>query len=304
MQRLPVALLLLLLLCGLPGFAGETPAEVEPAPATTLKMGYEFEGMYSYVGSAKTDFAHNRTGNVSEQNGIVRLLLTPQWGQGPIFRVGLGLQRYSFSLPSNAPIPNTLQSVSVILGVDFQLGDSWLMRAEVEPGFYAGSDDVDSGDFNAPFIIGGSYVASAAVQYVFGLSVDINRRYPIIPAIGVRWNISGPWTINAVLPTPRLEYAYSKSVTIYTGAEIKDGTYRMGADFGSTHGDTKLNQAYVEYEEIRVGAGLTWKVAPSISFEAEAGYLPYREFNFHRAEVGSKTRDGAPYGQVGLSAKF
>ena len=187
---------------------GEAPAPelVEPTEKL-LKWGFEGEAHYGYVGDSRTDLGHGRSGDISEQEGDLRLILTPQWGTGPVFRFGLGIQRYSFGLPSNAPVPNTLESASVIIGIDFQLGDSWLMRAEVEPGLYSASINTDLGDFNAPFIIGGSYIASASLQYFFGISVDVNRRYPVIPALGFRWNVTGPWTLNAVLPAPRIEYA-------------------------------------------------------------------------------------------------
>jgi hypothetical protein len=285
---------------------GEAPVplpEVETAPSN-LKMGYELEAEYSYVGPAKTETGRNSTGNVTEQNGLIRLLLTPQWGQGPIYRLGVSAQRYSFGLPANAPIPNTLQSTSLIIGFDFQLGESWIGRVEVEPGLYGDFHDPDTGDFNAPFIMGVSYIASASLQWVAGVSVDVYRRYPVIPAVGVRWNVGSGWTINAVLPTPRLEYALSKPLTLYAGAEFKDIAYRVADDFGDKHGRSKLNGAIMEYDELRVGAGITWKATSAVSLEVEGGYMPYREFNFHRAEFGLRTKQGAPYGQVALSAKF
>jgi hypothetical protein len=294
-----------LLAGGALAFAEAPAPEVEAGKApSTFKMGYELEAEYSYVGSSKTEINHHRAGNVSEHNGLVRLLITPQWGQGPIYRFGISAQRYSFGLPSNASIPNTLQSTSLIIGLDFQLGESWLGRIEVEPGLYGDFHDPDTGDFNAPFIIGVSYIASASLQWVAGVSVDVHRRYPVIPAVGVRWSVGSGWTINAVLPTPRLEYAWSKPLTLYAGAEFKDISYRVGDDFGDKPGRPKLNEAVMEYDEVRVGAGFTWKAAPTVSFELEGGYMPYREFNFHRAEFGLKTKEGAPYGQVSLSAKF
>lgn len=284
----------------------EAPVPVPEAEKTpsTLKMGYEIEAEYSYVGAAHTEIGGNRTGAVTENQGSVRLLMTPQWGQGPIYRFGLSAQRYSFGLPSNALIPSTLQSTSLVLGLDFQLGESWVGRVEVEPGLYGDFHDPSTGDFNAPFILGVSYIASASLQWVAGVSVDVYRRYPVIPAVGVRWNVGSGFTINAVLPAPRLEYSWSKPLTLYAGAEFKDIAYRVADDFGDKHGQSKLNAAIMEYDEVRIGAGFSWKAAPALSFELEGGYMPYREFNYHRAEVGLQTKQGAPYGQLSLSAKF
>jgi hypothetical protein len=302
----PAALIFLVLLASaIFAPAGEAPqVETQEPERSSLKMGYELEGQYSYAGGASTAIGRNRSGDVSEQYANLRFLVTPRWGEGPIYRFGLGMQRYSFGLPANAVLPNTLQSVTAIVGLDFQLGDSWLMRVEVEPGLYSDFNDADGRDFNAPFIIGASYIASASLQFVGGVSVNVNRRFPVYPAVGLRWNFHGPWTLNAVLPTPRLEYAWSKALTVYAGADIKNEAFRVGSDFGEKHGVGRLDDAWVEYSEIRIGTGFTWKAAPGVSLQLEAGYLPYREFNFHRADLNMESDGGAAYGQVGFSAKF
>jgi len=41
-------------------------------------------------------------------------------------------------------------------------------------------------------------------QLILGLSIDVERNYPVIPAAGVRWKIGPQWLLDAVLPTPRL----------------------------------------------------------------------------------------------------
>lgn len=300
-------LFLCALLLGRAMACGEAPApapEVEEKAPSSFKMGYELETKYSYVGDSKTEIERDRTGNVSEQNGIFRLILTPQWGQGPIYRAGISAERFAFGLPSKASIPNTLQSTSLVLGFDFQLGDSWIGRVEAEPGFYGDFQEPDWDHFNTPFILGVSYIQSASLQWVAGVSVNVWRRYPVIPAVGVRWDVGHGWTVNAVLPTPRLEYEWSKPLTLYFGAEMKQLAYRVSDDFGDQHGRPKLNDAVMEYYQLRVGAGFTWKATSAVSLELEGGYLPYREFNYHRAEFGLRTKEGAAYGQVGFSAKF
>ncbi len=266
------------------------------------KLSYEADLNYSYVGDAKTKLNERQEGNVSEQSSLVHFVVSPQWGEGPLYRFGLELQRFSFGLPRLAPFPNTLQAVNAVVGVDLQLFDSWLVRVEAAPGFYGGSSDLRSSDFNVPFIIGGSYIAGANLQWILGLSIDVNREYPVIPAIGVRWSFLDRWVLDAVLPTPRLEFEWSKSLTLFTGADIKDGTFRVSGDLGTNQ--PRLNNAIVEYAEIRVGGGLSWKLASGVIVEVDGGYMPYREFDFHRAGKRFETQQGAAYGQVSLDAKF
>lgn len=298
-----------LLLCGATASLAQDKAvaadESSASPSRELSVSYELETDASYVGDASTGLGRGRTGQVSEELTSARLIAEPRWGEGPIYRFGLGFQRYSFGLPSAAPLPNTLQGFSAIVGIDFQLGESWLVRVEAEPGFYTASAQFFRGkDFNVPFLIGGSYIAGANLQWILGVSVDLNRRWPVIPAVGVRWNFMDRWTLNAVLPTPRLEFSYNKNLTLFVGADLKGGTFRTDGDFGDAHDLSRLNDAWVEYEEIRVGGGLAWKAFGACTVEIEGGYLPYREFNFHRADRRFESDGGAAYGQMAVSAKF
>ncbi len=300
-----VTLLLLSTLAGWAGDAATTVTESVPAPTSKgPNFSFEIEGEYSYVGDASTELRGRRSGDLNEQSGLFRAVMVPQWGDGPSFRLGVAAQRFSFGLPNRAPLPNTLESAAVVLGLDFQFGSSWLVRVEAEPGLYGDFHETDRGAFNVPFIIGGSYIVSADLQWVGGVSVDVNRQYPVIPAIGLRLHFADHLTLNFVLPAPRLEYEWSKSLTLYVGGNAKDGTYRVSDHFGDDHRMRSLNAAIVEYDEVRVGGGLSWKAVPGVTVEVEGGYLPYREFNFHRADESFKTESGAPYGQIGFSAKF
>ncbi len=111
--------------------------------------------------------------------------------------------------------------------------------------------------------------------------------------------------LNAVLPTPRLEYEFSPKLTFYAGAELKENTFRVDDRFGDTHGgNPRLNRAVLTYSEVRVGAGVSWKVTPGITFTAESGYLPYREFDFYRANARYRYDGGAPYGTLAVRGTF
>ena len=292
---------------GTPDVSKETtPAGVtETAPEPSKwKATYELDADTSYVGDARTNFGQEGKGDVSEERTRGHFVIAPQYDEGPIYRFGLQYQRYSFGLSKAAPLPDELQSENVIVGMDFQLGNSWLVRVEADPGFYGDGRNIGYRDFNVPFLIGGSYIASAELQWVLGLDVDVNRQLPVIPAVGMRWEFTDNWVIDAVLPTPRLEYDWSKAMTLFVGGDVDDGTYRVDKGLGKAVGQPKLGGAVMEYDEIRVGAGLSWKAAKGITLEMEGGYLPYREFDFHRADSHFSNANGAAYGQMSIDAQF
>jgi hypothetical protein len=159
-------------------------------------------------------------------------------------------------------------------------------------------------DFNLPFAVGGTYIFSPDLQLILGVGVDIERKYPVIPVAGVRWKISRQWLLDAVLPTPRLNFEMSNYVTLYVGGNIKQANFRVDDDFGDAHGIPRLNHAILSYSEVRTGAGFDWKISPIVTFTGEVGYQPYRNFDFYRADVRYHQEAGAPYGTISLHGAF
>jgi hypothetical protein len=299
-----------------PAVDTSAPAEADSTPAPgNLKTSYEFDADTSYVGDARTNFGSGVSGNVSEQNEDAKFLIEPQYNDGPIYRFGLSYERYNFGLSKAAPIPDILQAENLVVGMDFELFNSWLVRVEADPGLYNDGRAAGFRDFNVPFTIGGSYIAGEDIQWVVGLEVDINRQIPVFPAVGFRWQIRDQWVLDAILPTPRLEFDENKNLTLYLGADVDDGTYRMDQGLGVGYDQTyhnftartvgpRLGGTIVEYDEVRIGTGLSWKATKVFTLELECGYLPYREFDFHRADAHFSNNSGAPYGQMSLSAQF
>jgi hypothetical protein len=281
---------------------GTSAGDITPA-ASNLKVEYELDAESSFVGSTPTNLGFGKDGNLTEENSNGRLVISPQWNDGPIYRFGLAVERYNFGFSTAAPLPNILQSENAVLGVDFELF-SWLVRVEADPGIYSDGRSTGLRDFNMPFIIGGSYIASDTLQWILGLEVDVNREFPVLPGVGVHWTFMDNWVLDAVLPSPRIEYTWSKDTTLYFGGDFKDGTYRVDHDFGSALHRRRLNGTIVEYDEIRVGGGVSWKASKAFTVEMEGGYLPYREFNFQRSGTHFGNESGAPYGEISLNTQF
>lgn len=296
--------------------AGETTAvdakaaPPPPAPETPRRfpLSGEFEFTDSYVsdGDVRRD---GRSHTLDEHNTEVRLVFTPRIPLGYL-RLGVEYERYSFGLSSQAPLPNTLQSVNLVVGLDTKFSDSILFRIEAQPGIYGTFfEHLSTGDFNVPFLLGGTYIFNPNLQVIAGLSVDVNRKIPVFPGLGVRWKFAPGWVLNAVAPTPRLEYELNREVTLYAGAELKGASYRVDDRFGDTHATReqtrgRLNRAVVSFSEVRVGAGVSWKVLPTLTLGAEGGCQPYREFDFYRANARYRSDGAAAYGQFALRGTF
>ena len=268
---------------------------------------FEFNAEETFVGNGdvqRGERGNLRITNFDENDTRIHFILTPLTKIG-VLRLGVQMERYSFGFPNNAAIPNSLHSTSLVLGLDTEFSDSFLIRIEAQPGFYGTDyDDFGRDTFNVPFLIGGTYIFSSNFQVVFGIGVDALRKYPVLPGGGIRWKFASQWTLNAVVPTPRLEYEVNSNFLLYGGADIRATSYRVEKNFGSIRGNTALNHGAITYEEVRVGAGFDWRLTSAIKLSVEGGVIPYRNFDFHRTEVRYHQDGGAPYGMVALHAAF
>lgn len=268
---------------------------------------FEFDAEATYVGDG--DVQRGEKGNLNindfdESQARVHFILTPSTKIG-ILRLGVQMEHYSFGFGGNAAIPDDLHSSSLIIGLDTELSDSFLIRIEAQPGFYGTDfDDFGQDTFNVPFILGGTYIFNSNFQLVFGIGVDALRKNPVLPGGGIRWKFAPQWTLNVVVPTPRLEYELNSSFMLYGGADIRATSYRVDKQFGTIRGNPALNHAAITYEEVRIGGGFDWKLTSAIKLSAEGGFIPVRNFDFHRTQVRYHQDGGAPYGMLALHAAF
>ncbi len=269
------------------------------------KFSAEFTIEQAYIGGSEVERGNRKVDDFDEYYSQVAFVYTPRVKFG-ILRLGAQWERWSFGFPNGGQqLPNTLQATNSIVGLDTKFSDSILVRFEAQPGFYGtGFDHLDGDSFNVPFLLGGTYIYSPEVQFVFGVGVNFQSRYVALPGGGLRWKFAPNWTLNAVVPTPRLEFEPSRNLKFFAGADIKGNTVRTDDRFGDTHGDTGLNSAWLSYQEIRAGVGAEWKINSALSLTVEGGYVPYRQFDFHRTEVRYHHESGAPYGAIMLHGAF
>ena len=106
------------------------------------------------------------------------------------------------------------------------------------------------------------------------------------------------------LPNPRAGVSLTSAVLLYAGADIQVGTYRVDSDFGSARRDAKLNDAFVDFTQIRAR---DWSVVDANSRgnggtrgRSRAVY----DLDYHRAEFRVRSDELPPYGGLNVKLKF
>ena len=122
-------------------------------PAGSSKLSLESEFHSGYVGNS-TFRQRDERGRSDAWDIGTRQVLSYQAHEGFLIRFGLEVQRYNFAVPDTLMLPGKLQSASIVVGADLQLGEAWIARVEVQPGYYGGDTDLRSGNFAAPIVVG------------------------------------------------------------------------------------------------------------------------------------------------------
>jgi hypothetical protein len=272
------------------------PAVVSAAESSVVIQ--ELDVGLGYAGRSAAQVDHG-----SELNTNLKYAASLQVSRDLLLRAGAEWQRFSFMPPRASTTPATLQQASAMIGLDYQVAEQWLMRAELQPGFYGDLSRIDGRRFDAPLLLGFVYLVDADLQWLFGLRVDLRSQYPVFPAAGVRWQFADFWTLNLMLPNPRLEYDVNSKLLAYVGADILAGTYVVGDHYGDDRGVPKLNHATLDYMELHLGPGLSWKARPNLTLEADAGYVVYRSWDFFDQHINPTGRP-VPYLQLNVKARF
>lgn len=273
-------------------FVSVEHTESVPLNAINSETSYTFSSDLNHGGSYGKQHALDTTFDYAR-----RFQLSGNW----YLRLGIDYARYDFG-KTRAPVPDHLQSVAGIVGLDYMHGSDIGMLIELKPGFYT-QNDFNIASFDMPITAGRIWVLQTDHTYLFtGINVAFLRGgMPVVPLVGLIWTPNEQWHAMAMLPEPRVVYSPNKDWDFWIGGEL------VGASFRTDRNDAivpaKLNGTQVDYQEYRAGAGVIYSPTPWFCLDLGAGYNIERAFKFHRAGENYRT-DPAPFVRLQLKAKF
>ncbi|MBA3649899.1 MAG: hypothetical protein H0W66_00080 [Chthoniobacterales bacterium] len=215
--------------------------------------------------------------------------------------VGFAYDRYDFG-STGAPVPNHLQAMAGVFGIDYMHGKDVGAFFQVRPGFYF-QNDIGISSFDAPITLGRIFVVQEDKFYIFvgAYASFLRSGFPVLPLAGVVYIPSDKLRIMAVLPEPKIIYSATKRLNLWAGGELVGGSFRTDRNDNIRPG--KLNGTQVDFSDYRAGLGLTYGVSDNVSFDLGAGISFQRQFDFGRAGETYRT-DPSPYVRMQMSASF
>jgi hypothetical protein len=216
-------------------------------------------------------------------------------------------ERFDFST-TDAPIPTSLQSLGGIISVEYiQQGEVGAFF-RVSPGiYYSDLNQVNSGNFNAPIALGTILPIGKKFYVLVGLENNVLAKYPVFPILGFVWLITDHLRVMATPPDPELIYSVSDALDLFIVGEIIGDSYKRDYNPDYRPQDQRFSGAVVDYEEMRVGGGLTYTPVKKLDLDIDVagGWDLGQDFDFYRGESTKRFRThGAPYARLSVSAKF
>jgi len=282
-----------------PGRQAFGPAKSQASDDWSFEVGAD----YGYVASASLK---QGLGTVTEQSAEVGVIASRKITDGLVGIVGADWQTFSFGYSgSNIPLPQNLQGLNAIFGVDVQLDEAseWLMRIQLEPGVFGTLQSIGWHQVNMPGVAAFTNVIDDDFQWFIAIRVDAFQFFPVIPVPGFRWRFAENWLLNGSAPKPTIDWRPTEGVRLFVGGDILNLNARLPDSNPEALGDRSLAGALVNYFEARVGGGIAYEVSPGLSLQAEGGAMVWRTFDFPRLN-NNVNSTMAPYFQIALRGQF
>lgn len=279
-------------------------AEVEDKPNVDkerYRAVYSVEGSYS--GSSDLDEGGRNMGETDAWQARVGYVGAFSTSATYSILAGFDAEMWRFDDVGGSLFPGELGSAAVVLGNQWLFHKDWSLQTTLAPGIYSDWEDLSGEDFNVPVTVLLGYQLNPELLLVGGLGINVWSEFPVMGGVGARWKFHRDWTLNFVMPKPRLEYQVCPDAKLFVGGELKGSAYRVAEDFGTRRGMPGLDGETLTYREIRAGGGVEVKVWGGLKAIVEGGWMVDRRFVYDDRNVELDGK-GAPYAQISLIGRY
>lgn len=221
-------------------------------------------------------------------------------GPATVLRHGLAYARHELGAGGVTRLPDALQELTLSLGLQYQASPTWQVAGFLRPGFYGDGSGLSGRSFNAPLLATAFYTRTPEVSWTLGLRADAASDRPVLPIAGVRWQFAPEWTFNLGFPRAGLAYRPHEHVTYQLGATAVGGGYRVS---GRLVDGVSPRDTWLEYRDIRLGAGAEWRVGQASAVTVDIGVVANRRWHYFDRDL--KIKGGNPvFASLGWRGRF
>lgn len=282
--------------------AGTATFEAQPSPTPAEGNNrdlFDYETDYTFSSSfydVNGDFGHGSS-LYNDFQYSHRFLVTGNW----YFRAGLEYERFDFGGTDNG-LPDHLQTVHAILAFEYVVHDHAGAGIEIQPGPYF-QNNVTGGSIDVPWKAWVTFpLKKDKIFAVIGAGGSIYSNPVIAPGGGIIWLFTDHFRLEGVFPKPALVYNPTDDWEFRIFGNLFYESYRTD-DVITPERKLQVHNAWVQYNEDRVGVQVSYSGFKPFEIHAGAGCTVERRFDFFRAEASAKTRP-APFVKLEIEARF
>jgi hypothetical protein len=292
----------LLLGCGLVASAIAQPGGPGGPPNAFALSDLTAAYSYSAEGDIKLSGTKLGTGAVSsyEFEAGFSLPAPESW----MFSTSLSWSRHEFELTGPVPLPKSLESIGVsfmaMRDLTKEIGPGWSAMAILNPGFASDSGEFSGDTFNFTAIATIGKEVSPNFSWNAGLVGNTpSHKMAVFPMIGLRWMFAPDWTLHFGFPHTGVSYQVSEALTLTAGLmSMRGGTYYVAES--TVPG---LNKTYLEYQEMRGGLRVEYRLGRDFQLEIDAGMTLDRTADYYDKDFKLKG-DSSGYGRISVKYQF
>lgn len=224
-------------------------------------------------------------------------------GINPTTSLVYGVAFLRHDLDAATPLlPDQLTELSLSVGLRRQFSPAWSGAAFLRPGYYG--EKLAGESFNLPALAMATWVQSPTLTWNFGVNANAFAEYPVLPIAGVRWQFARDWTFNVGFPQSGFSWRAREGVTLRAGVGFNGGSFRVSEERGSpAAGIGRLTNTFVDFREVRVGAGADIALGDGLMLTVSAGVFTDRKFDYFDRDF-VLDGEGGLYGAVGVRSTF
>ncbi|MDD5169246.1 MAG: DUF6268 family outer membrane beta-barrel protein [Syntrophales bacterium] len=281
---------------------GATPQRNEAREPGTRPPLFDatLESSYTAAGKAKfhdAEFNDSNAYNVS-LDLRTRAPLNEHWN----IPLELRSQNLYLGLLPGVPVPENIHTLQFGTGLSYRPDDRWRFTALVGPTLYKFSD-VSGNDIGFSGRLTAIWSYCPSLKFMFGVVFSPDSDLKVLPLAGLNWAINDQLDLRLMFPKPRLIYTLNDHWSFHVGASFNRATFRTTDSLGTSISLPQYNDAIATYREIRIGAGVGYRINKALSLEAEAGYSVNRQIDYTRIDERVEFYP-APYAALGLRLSF
>lgn len=280
---------------------GTTPQQNEVRePGMRPPFDVTLDSSYTAAGKAKfrgADFSNSDAYNVSL--GLsTRAPLNEHWS----IPLELRSQNLYLGRLPGVPVPEDIHTLQFGTGLSYRPNNRWMFMARVSPTLYKFSD-LGGNDIGVSGGLTAMWNYSPSLKFMFGVVFSPDSDLKVLPMAGLDWAINDQLELRLMVPKPRLIYTPNDHWSFHAGADLNMATFRTSDSLGTSIGLLQYNDAIGTYRDIRIGAGVGYRISKTLSVEADAGYSVNRQIDYTRIDERVEF-DPAPYAALGLRLSF